>query len=173
MTASTLQTALALATLAPLAWAAVTDLRTRTIPNTVPVLVIGLYAAHAIAAWPEAALVGHLIVAAVVLVAGFLMFAANWLGGGDAKLIAALALWAGPQHAVSMIFVITLAGGLMSAAMLLGSLKLKPKAAGGSDAAEATPVMRRPVPYAVAIAAGGIYLAAQNLAVFAPAGLGG
>ncbi|MCB9947728.1 MAG: prepilin peptidase [Rhodospirillaceae bacterium] len=173
MTASTLQTVLALAILAPLAWAVVTDLRTRTIPNTVPVVIIGLYALHAVTVWPDGGLFGDLAVAAVALVVGFLMFAANWLGGGDAKLIAALALWAGPQHAMAMVFVIALAGGVMAAAMLIASLIWRPRTADGDDATAAAPVMRRPVPYAVAIAAGGLYLTAPTVAAFAPTGLGG
>lgn len=37
----------------------------------------------------------HVSCAAVMLIAGFALFAAGWIGGGDAKLFAAAALWFG------------------------------------------------------------------------------
>ena len=183
MSVSPLDMVLAIGLLMLLAWAAVTDLKWRIIPNTVPVLVIALYGVRVGTNWPDAALVGDLAVAAAALVIGFIMFARGWLGGGDAKLIAALALWAGPLHMLPMAFVISLSGGVMAGVMLLTAVVTRPQTAGnsaggvaaggGDDGAAMTPVMRRPIPYAVAIAAGGLYLMLQHPAILASTGLGG
>ena len=174
MTAPALDIVMAIGLLALLAWAVVTDLKARIIPNTVPVLVIGLYALRTAVNWPHPALFADLAVAVAVLIIGFILFARNWVGGGDVKLIAALALWAGPQHMMAMAFVISLAGGVIAAGMLVAAMAARPRAAGEGDAAAtAATVMRRPVPYAVAIAAGGLYLTLQQPAVLASTGFGG
>ena len=174
MTAPALDITMAVGLLALLAWAVVTDVRARIIPNTVPVLVIGLYALRTAIDWPDAALLADLTVASAVLIIGFILFARNWVGGGDVKLIAALALWAGPQHMMAMAFVISLTGGVIAAGMLVAAMAARPQAAGEGDAvATAASVMRRPVPYAVAIAAGGLYLTMQHPAILASAGFGG
>ncbi len=174
MTAPALDIAMAIGLLALLAWAVVTDLKARIIPNTVSVLVIGLYALRTAVNWPNAAPLADLAVAGAVLTLGFILFARNCIGGGDVKLITALALWAGPQHIMAMAFVISLAGGVIAAGMLLSAMAARPQVAGdGDDAAAAVPLMRRPVPYAVAIAAGGLYLTLQHPAILASAGFGG
>ncbi len=178
MTEPALNIAMAIGLLALLAWAVVTDLRARIIPNTVSVLVIGLYALRTAIDWPNATPLADLAVAAAVLTIGFILFARNCIGGGDVKLITALALWAGPQHMMAMAFVISLTGGVIAAGMLLSAMATRPQAAGDgpgdrNDAATAVPLMRRPVPYAVAIAAGGLYLTLQHPAILASAGFGG
>ncbi|GEQ99922.1 hypothetical protein JCM17845_05460 [Iodidimonas gelatinilytica] len=84
------------------------------------------------------------------------------MGGGDAKLIPAIALWAGPQNLLLFLLAMTLAGGLIAAILLV--LRKKPRntsisptenqspaAAQDGSAAAYTPS----VPYAVAIAIGG------------------
>lgn len=76
--------------------AGVSDLLTMTIPNK---LTLATAAAFVVAAlvyglpMPEWGY--HALAAAVVLVACFTMFALGWMGGGDAKLASAVALWLG------------------------------------------------------------------------------
>ena len=60
-------------------------------------------------AWPAA-----LGIAAVVFLIGLGLFAGDLIGGGDVKLIAALSLWAGPEHFVWFMLVTTLTGGALS-----------------------------------------------------------
>ena len=76
-----------------------TDGRWREIPNW---LVAGLILLWAVAAWFAPEVLGTaprsgLICGAVGLAAGYGFHALGWLGGGDGKLLAALALWLGPK----------------------------------------------------------------------------
>jgi prepilin peptidase CpaA len=57
-------------------------------------------------------------VAALVLVVSFGFFAAGWIGGGDAKLAAATALWFGWDHILPYLIISTLAGGLLTLAII-------------------------------------------------------
>jgi prepilin peptidase CpaA len=96
-----------------------------------------------------------------VFAIGFLLFALNFIGGGDAKLLAAVALWAGPEHILDLLLVTALAGGGLSL-ILLSPMKYVLEFA--SPTSPATPANgdgkgkrpKRCVPYAVAIAIGTI-----------------
>ena len=89
-----------------LAAAAGWDLASFTIPNFLQVALIGMFALFAVAAhlhWPE---IGwHLLAGFAGLSIGFALFALGYIGGGDAKLFAATALWSrsgvGPTRARS------------------------------------------------------------------------
>lgn len=77
--------------------AALSDLVTMTIPNRIPLLILAAFAPAAWAAGLDLQLIGwHLLVGFIALAIFFGMFAINWIGGGDAKLAAAIALWIGP-----------------------------------------------------------------------------
>jgi prepilin peptidase CpaA len=134
-----------------LLWAAVVDIRTRTIANGLN-LAIALMApvfwwATGVDVWPDAAIrVG-------VAVGVFLLFAAAFhigaMGGGDVKLAAALALWFAPGDTLFLIVIMSLAGGLLT---LIVMIEHKAKKNEG----------RPEVPYGVAIAFGGMWLLAQR-----------
>ena len=91
-----------------LAIAALLDLRQRRIPNWVAAAV-GLLGGVALAATAPAALWQHALVALLMLVVGIAIWSRGWLGGGDVKLLAALGLWAGPDHVSSLLLATTLA----------------------------------------------------------------
>ena len=79
-----------------LVWAAAVDILTRTIPNTVVLLLTACFAVFAVAAgMPLAQIVAHAACASAVLLFGFLLFSQSMIGGGDAKLLAAASLWFG------------------------------------------------------------------------------
>lgn len=99
-------------------YAMVSDLRVLRIPNWVSLGLVATFAVHALTASRTLDLPMHLAVGAIVLVVTFGLFAMNWLGGGDAKLMSALALWAGPPHVIAFIFWVGLLGGLMAVALL-------------------------------------------------------
>jgi prepilin peptidase CpaA len=138
---------LALMLLAASAW----DLRTRTIPNSlaaaIALLALPFWWATGLALWPDAALQ----VGVAVLVFGLFAaaFAIGAMGGGDVKLIAALALWLPWQAVLMLLVIMSLAGGALTAAMLI-----RKRLARSPDAIE--------VPYGVAIAFGGLWLIAQR-----------
>ena len=144
---------IALVFLTLLAWAAISDIRTYRIPNVIPVCLVALYPLHLLASAVMPDWIGGLLVALAVFAAGFGLFAAGLLGGGDVKLLGAVALWAGPSQLLSFLVLTALAGGV------LGLMFWLPRMAQGwlaSVTAWITPPSKGhpPVPYGVAIAAG-------------------
>ena len=76
--------------------AALSDLTSFTIPNWVSLALAGAFALLAATAGLPLPVVGvHLAAGVAALLAGMAMFALGWIGGGDAKLLAALCLWFG------------------------------------------------------------------------------
>ncbi len=80
----------------------------------------------------------------------------RWIGGGDAKLLSALALWTGISQLIELLLVTTMMGGLF-ALLLWGARRLRPALPGPLSCE----LLRHgaPIPYGVAIAAGGLLLA--------------
>lgn len=90
--------------------------------------------------------------AAFAVLAG--MFAMGWIGGGDVKLLTALALWIEPFWFLRLIVIMALIGGLL--AVILGGWHLARQRSG-----------KIAVPYGIAISIAGLWvLAAQYLPVF-------
>ena len=116
-----------------------TDWRSRAVPLWIPAVLAGLWTATAVAA--PGALGGSawagLVCAAAALAVGFVFYALGWLGGGDGKLLGALALWLGPHD---------LGFALIGGAVLLAALAL-PALAG-----RAVEFRRRGIPFACAVA---------------------
>lgn len=143
--------ALAAALGAMLLVAAASDIKSRTIPNWLNI-VIALSApltwwAQGLALWPDIAVqVG----AALTLFAIFFaMFAFGAIGGGDVKLIGALALWIDARLLLSLLMIMAIVGGVIAAAMLIHQKVRKTEAV-----AE--------VPYGVAIAIAGFWAIHQQ-----------
>jgi len=65
----------------------------------------------------------NLLLFAVVLVAGTMMFARSWMGGGDIKLLAASALWFDLSSGWKVLVAIAIAGGL-EALIVIGLRRL-------------------------------------------------
>ena len=134
-----------------LLWAAVVDIRTRTIANGLN-LAIALMAplfwwAMGVALWPDAAIrVGVAAAVFLLLAAAFQMGA---MGGGDVKLAAALALWFAPADTLFLIVLMSLAGGVLTVIVMIEH-NIKNEEG------------RPEVPYGVAIAFGGLWLLAQR-----------
>ena len=134
-----------------LLWAAVVDIRTRTIANGLN-LAIALMApvfwwSMGIDLWPDAALRVGVAIAVFLLFALAFQFGA--MGGGDVKLAAALALWFAPGDTLLLIVLMSLAGGALTAIVMI---EHKYKNNEG----------RPEVPYGVAIAFGALWLLAQR-----------
>lgn len=104
------------------ALAAAWDVFTRRIPNLLPLIIAALYFAQAIyvQAWSD--IPWHLLTGVGVLVVGIMIFALKLIGGGDVKLLAALALWAGPDHILLLLLVTCIAGGILGILFLLPGL---------------------------------------------------
>jgi prepilin peptidase CpaA len=102
-----------------MAFAASSDLLTMTISNRVTLaLLIGFFALALIVGMPLAEIAAHLGAAAVVLAVGFGLFTRGWIGGGDAKLAAATALWFGWSHLLEYVLYASLLGGVLTLALI-------------------------------------------------------
>ena len=134
-----------------LLWAAVVDIRTRTIANglnlTIALLAPVFWWAMGVDLWPDAAIRVGVAVAVFLIFA--LAFQLGMMGGGDVKLAAALALWFAPGDTLLLIVLMSLAGGLLT---LIVMIEHNMKKKDG----------RPEVPYGVAIAFGGLWLLAQR-----------
>lgn len=148
-----------------LAWAAVSDGARFLIPNRVCGAIVLLYPVHVLASPEQVAWLPALGIAAAVMAVGTFIFSQGWAGGGDVKLFAAVSLWAGPHHFASLIFVTAMAGGVLAAGAVLlwlfekGRLRARVSSGGAVDAPVAKPVL----PYGIAIATGGAFVAVQLL----------
>ncbi len=131
--------------------AAALDLRSRTIPNglnlAIALLAIPYWGAVGLALWPDIAL--QLGVAALVFAAFAGVFALGAMGGGDVKLVAAVALWLPWQGVIVLLVLMSLAGGALTLAMV----------ARQRIARRESPLE---IPYGVAIAFGGLWLIGQR-----------
>lgn len=103
-----------------LAFGAAYDLLTMTIPNRVSIALVALFVVVA----PVAGVSGHeflmhFTAGAIVLLGGITLFAIGGFGGGDAKLLAAAALWIGFDQLVDFLAYVTIFGGALAVAILL------------------------------------------------------
>jgi prepilin peptidase CpaA len=138
--------------------AALRDATSYIIPNRVTLALVVAFAGATLA-WrlPLGVIGAHLAVGAVVLILGMGLFAARWLGGGDVKFFAAVALWLGWPAVLDLILVTAMAGGGLTVILLiLRSKTVQPLAAQGPGwfARLATP--GEDVPYGLAIATGAL-----------------
>lgn len=116
---------------AAMAFAAAFDLTTMTIPNRLNLAVLILFAvAAALLGLPPVEVGMRLLTGAVVLGGAFALFASGMIGGGDAKLAAATALWFGLDGIVDYLALASILGGGLTLAILAArSYPLPPVAA--------------------------------------------
>ncbi|WP_309604141.1 prepilin peptidase [Phenylobacterium sp.] len=99
--------------------AALRDATSYTIPNWISLALVGIFPLAALAlGLPLAVLGGQLGLGAAALVAAMAMFALGWIGGGDAKLFAAAALWLGWPAILTFLAVTGVAGGVLAVGLL-------------------------------------------------------
>ncbi|HEX8554877.1 MAG TPA: prepilin peptidase [Sphingomonas sp.] len=117
------------------------DAHHRTIANgknaALALLAPAWWWANGLSPWPDMAIQFALAVAVFVPFAG--AFALGWMGGGDVKMIGALALWLPLGAFANMLIMMSLAGGAITAILMIEARMRRRK-----DAIE--------VPYGIAIA---------------------
>lgn len=139
-----------------MAFAAATDVVTLRIPNTVCLALAGsFFIVAAVAGLPLQQMLMHLGVGAGVLLVGMLLFSLRYVGGGDAKLLAAAALWAGYAQLLPLIVYVTVIGGAL-ALLLLAYRSTPASALPLPDWAVRLHRREVGIPYGVAIAAGAL-----------------
>jgi len=101
------------------------DATTMTIPNWVSLVVLGGFFLSIPFVWPGLSEFGiHLLIGFGAFVFGFILFALGWLGGGDAKLLAATSFWWMPADLVLYVFYTSLAGGAMALLIFFGRVMI-------------------------------------------------
>jgi prepilin peptidase CpaA len=167
-----LQFALLLVFPALLIVAALKDVTSYTIPNWISLALIAAFAPAALVSGASLATVGLCLAAGLVaLLAGMGMFAAGWIGGGDAKLFAASLLWLGWPAAGSFMLVTALAGGALTLGLLsLRSGWFEPVLAGSPGWVRKLGAKDGDIPYGVAIAAGALMAFPQGALALAAGG---
>lgn len=142
-----------------MAFAAANDLFTMKIPNRISLALIGGFVAIALMTrMPLETLGLHVVIALAVLIATFTLFWLNMLGGGDAKLMAAGALWMGPDHIIEFVAYVTIFGGILAVAMLAYRNFLPANALPLPAWARRLHRTGEGIPYGIAIAAAGLML---------------
>src|ERR1041385_9030348 len=88
------------------------DLASYTIPNIIPSIMLASFVVFAATAGYTAQLYEtHALAALISLVASFVLFALGYIGGGDAKLFAAVAAWFGLYDLVPYVLAASVIGG--------------------------------------------------------------
>ena len=139
-----------------LLWAAACDLASMEIPNRISIIMAGIYPFMALICHLSLAQIGlHLATGAGALVLCYILFSIGVFGGGDAKVLAAAAVWTGPAVFLPFLLCTAIAGGVLTAGIAGARAALRP--------ADSRPsYMNRllqpggGIPYAIAIAAGGL-----------------
>lgn len=102
-----------------MAFAASSDLLTMTISNRVSLLLIAGFFVLAVASGMGLTEIGqHIGAGAVVLTVAFTCFAMGWIGGGDAKVAAATALWLGFDYLLPYLLISSVLGGVLTLLLL-------------------------------------------------------
>jgi prepilin peptidase CpaA len=100
---------------AMMAFAASSDLLTMTISNRVSLtLIVGFFVLALIVGMSGNTMLWHVGAGCMVLTVAFTCFAMGWIGGGDAKLAAATALWFGFDHLLIYLLYASLLGGALT-----------------------------------------------------------
>jgi prepilin peptidase CpaA len=141
--------------------AAFTDLRSRRIGNWLTgAIALGaplFWWASGLQPWPEIALqVGVAALTFAVLAA---LFAIRAMGGGDVKLLTALALWIRPEEFVMLVFAMALIGGVLTLAFGAWHVARRQRD-------------KLAIPYGVAISLAGLWTIYLGYAAGTPAGAG-
>lgn len=138
--------------------AAFKDAASLTIPNWISLTLVGVFPFAALSIGMQLPAMGlNAGVGAAALAAGMAMFALGWVGGGDAKLLAAVSLWIGWPAIMTFLTVTALAGGGLAALLLiLRSDQLRSLVLLGPPWMLRLAEPGAGVPYGVAIGAGAI-----------------
>jgi prepilin peptidase CpaA len=131
--------------------AAAGDLRTRTIPNwlngAIALGAIPFWLFSGMAVWPDMAL--QIAVAAAVFGLFAIAFYCGAMGGGDVKMVSAIALWLPLAAVLKLLIIMSLGGGVLTLAMVIRQRMAKSQ-------------NQLEIPYGVAIAFGGFWLIGER-----------
>jgi len=152
--------------------AAVSDVISYKIPNTVVLSILLFYPVHVLVSPTPVDWLLGLAVFGGTLAVGFVMFATRIFGAGDAKLLAVVMLWAGPVLAPLALIICALSGGVLAMIMLSKArfVVASVLSSMGRDRLSDA-FLAKHMPYGVPIALGGVFVGWALLVMRAPSGL--
>ena len=158
-----------------MAFAAASDLFTMTISNRVSLALVAGFMALALLGGMELPdILSHVGAGATVLVVAFVCFALGWVGGGDAKVAAAAALWFGFGHLLNYLVYASLFGGALTLLLLQFRQWPLPYQFAGQTWLLRLHAKESGIPYGIALAIGALmvypeteWISAVDLAHFA------
>jgi prepilin peptidase CpaA len=139
-----------------LAIAAFSDLFTMTIPNRIPAILLGAFVLVAPLSGLSLTMIGvHLGAGLAVFVVCFALFAFNVMGGGDAKLLTASAVWFGFNISLFEFLVyVSALGGVLAVVVLMMRKQENTILASGLPVPQLLLTAKK-IPYGIAIGLGG------------------
>ncbi len=136
-----------------MAFAASSDLLTMTISNRVSItLVAGFLVLALMSGMAPAEVLSHAGAGALVLVVSFGFFTRGWIGGGDAKLAAATAMWLGFGYLLNYLVYASLLGGALTLLLIEFRLVPLPGLLAGQFWAQRLHRQDGDIPYGIALA---------------------
>lgn len=142
-----------------MAFAAVSDLFTMTISNRISLLLLAGFVLLAVLGGMSLhAISMHVAAGLAVLTVAFICFAFGWVGGGDAKLAAATALWFGFDHLMIYLAYAGVAGGILTLLLLQFRRWPLPASLLSQEWAQRLHDRKSGVPYGVALAIGALLI---------------
>lgn len=158
----TLQYGLLAALAIALLIAAFTDIRERKIANwltgSVALAAPLFWWASGLSLWPGVAWQIGIAIAAFIVFAA--MFAMKWMGGGDVKLLTALALWVEPELFLRLLVFMAIIGGVLTLVMGMWHVMRRQRD-------------RLAIPYGVAISSAGLWVLGNHYVPIMQASMAG
>ena len=154
-----------------MAFAASSDLLTMTISNRISMILVGSF--FFLALWvgmPPTVIGMHVLAALAVLAVTFTFFACGWIGGGDAKLAAATALWLGFDQLLNYLLIASILGGVLTLLIMRFRLMPLPRFLANQEWAKRLHRMDAGVPYGIALAIAALWVYTDT-ALMRPSGL--
>ncbi len=146
-----------------MAFAASSDLLTMTISNRVSLILAGMFFVLAIwSGMPLADIGAHVGASLLVLVVTFTFFARGWIGGGDAKLAAATALWLGFDQLLNYLTIASILGGVLTLLIMRFRLMPLPGVLADQEWAKRLHRMDAGVPYGIALALAALWVYSET-----------
>jgi prepilin peptidase CpaA len=146
------------------ALAAALDLFTMRIPNRLSaVMVLAFLPLGLLAGLAPWELLNHVGAGLIGLLLGVLLFIPGWFGGGDAKLMAAIALWVGLDNLLPYVLYVALAGGFIASFFSLARSVPLPHFLLGQAWAHRLHNPMSGIPYGIALAAGALLVYPQTI----------
>jgi prepilin peptidase CpaA len=142
-----------------IAFAGASDLFTMTISNRVSILLVASFFVMAAASgMPLPAIAAHAGAGLSVLAISFACFAMGWIGGGDAKVAAAAALWFGFDHLLNYLVYASLFGGVLTVMLLQFRQWPLPYVLGSQPWLQRLHDRNSGIPYGIALAIGALMI---------------